>query len=661
MARIKLTQKNYKKFTKSALMPDRVSVSKETRADRLEIDKNMDLLQQCEHLYNSLQELRDKRKECVDYYFGDQLSRMVPDPDNPSVQISIERYAIKQGMTPLKMNLITSRIRQMVGVYEKQKLEDLAVARDGEKQTLGEMMSAAMQYVYQKANLYRANADGYREFLLSAIPCYRTGYEFDSNRKLSDVYVDLEDINLMFWDNNTFGQYFANVTTIGKLHEYTLLEILAKFAKTPERRRVLLDAFGEVSQRFSSEQQLSKTASKYRYSFYTPRDINKVRIIEVWKKEEREVYVCKDPLEMDSSSTYTIDIDQLQEVLQENKRRREEIASFGGDPNDAAVIDYEYRVDSEWVVRFLTPCGHVLYQAVSPYMHGSHPWAIGGYPLVNGRVQSVVNDLIPAQDMVNRLVMRMEFIRMNQAKGFGIVDLDVLEDSDLTVDEFAKQYTSAKGIAALRCQKSGGVNNVFARFSDEGGAGNDYQMLMSYISMIDQQSGSTNAIRGESGGSHESASRYMMETENSNNNTCDGEQWFNGLILERDKKLMKLVQQYYSESRYMNIAGEKYSEESKYYDPDKIRQTEFDLSLLQQPSSGVVRMMMNDTINTLLQYGAIDGSVALEAMQAYGMDDLARIKKRQDEAMAQQQAAMQQAAAQQQEPAQQKQQQIAQQ
>lgn len=639
MARIKVTRDNYKKFSKSALLPGRKSRMHETPSDMVMLSKNVTLLNECEYMYSSLQDFREKRQECIDYYFGNQLSRLVPDPDGCG-QISLEKYAIKQGMTPLKMNIITSRIRQMIGVYEKQKLEDLTLARDRDEQKLGEMMSVAMQYVYQNNNLYRANADGYREFLLSALPCYRVGYDFDSNRKLSDVYIDLEDINKMFWDNNTSGLYFKNISTIGKLHEFSLLEILSKFAKTPAMRRALLSAYDEVQRTYPLNQQFSRDNSQRKYSFYTPYENYKYRVIEVWRREESEVYVCTDPLD---DEPYVINVNQLGSIIAENNRRQSEMSAFGGDPADAATIDYEYRVDTEWVVRFLTPCGHILYQAVSPYAHSSHPWAIGGYPMVDGRVQSLVYDLIPAQDMVNRLVMRMEYIRMNQAKGFGIIDLDVLEDSDMTVDEFARKYTSPKGIAALRCKGVGNVNNVFARFTDDGGTNSDYQMLSTYIEMINQQSGSTDAARGEKGGSHESASRYMMETENSNNNTCDGEQWFNGLILERDRKMMMLMQQYYTGIRYMNIAGHQYSEEAKYYDADKIRQTQFDLSIVQAPSSGIVRMQMEDTLKTMFEQGAIDADTWLQSTASYGADKILQVKKANEEKMAAQQQAMQQA------------------
>lgn len=642
----KITKDNWRKYTKSALMPGYDKKHAISQQASVEIEKNVALLQKCERMYNSLQSVREAYQECANYIYGDQLGRMIPDPEGCK-PISIRNYAIKQGMTPLTMNLITSRVRQMVGVYSKQKLEDLVVSRDKDKTKLGEVMSTAMQYLYQKGNIYRINTDGYRDFLIGAIPIFRTGYDFDSERKLSDVYADLEDLDYMFWDDNTSGNYFKNISTIGKLHEFSQQEILTRFAKTPAMRTLLLNAFAECNSNLGT-QQFTKDKTEKTVSFYTPTNPDKYRIIEVWTKEERQVLVYIDPLEK-GGVEHIVDIDKESWIVEENNRRRVQIMQYGGDGNDAATIDYEYRCDTNWVVRYLDISGHVLYKAESPYAHGSHPWALGGYPMVKGRVQSLVHDMIPAQDMINRLVMRMEFTRMNQAKGFGIVDKKVLEDSNVSEEDFAKAYTSSKKIMALYTQGAGGIDKVFKRFNDEGGTNSDAMMLQTYITILDQQSGSTDAARGERGGSHESASRYMMETENSSNNTADGEQWYNGLILLRDYKLMTLMQQYYSGKRYLNIAGAEYSEESKYYDSDKIKETLFDLSILQRPSNGVVRMMMNDTIATLLQYGAIDGDTALQAYQDYGMDALLKIKQRnQEKAMEMQQAALQQQAAMQQ-------------
>ena len=93
--------------------------------------------------------------------------------------------------------------------------------------------------------------------------------------------------------------------------------------------------------------------------------------------------------------------------------------------NDAALIEYEYKVDQEWVVRYLTPNGYVLHQSVTPYLHGSHPFTIGAYPLVNGEIHSMVGDTINIQRMINRLIMRIEFSRMNDAKGFALVSPNI--------------------------------------------------------------------------------------------------------------------------------------------------------------------------------------------------------------------------------------------
>ena len=127
-------------------------------------------------------------------------------------------------------------------------------------------------------------------------------------------------------------------------------------------------------------------------------------------------------------------------------------------------------------------------------------------------------------------------------------------------------------------------------------------------------------------------------TENSSNNIADMVDWFNGLVRLRDYKTMKTVQQFYKDRRYIEITGKKYSEESKWYDPEKVRNSQFDLSLIESQSSGVFRAKGEDALLFMLQNGIIDGQMYLEnTTMPFADNMLEGLKRRQDEA-AQQQA-----------------------
>lgn len=95
---------------------------------------------------------------------------------------------------------------------------------------------------------------------------------------------------------------------------------------------------------------------------------------------------------------------------------------------------------------------------------------------------------------------------------------------------------------------------------------------------------------------------------------------------------MQVIQQYYTDRRYLNIAGKDYSEESKWYDPDKVRNSQFDLALIENQSQGMFRVQNENVLMMLLQNGAIDIETYLESSSSPFADKmLERIKQKQQE------------------------------
>lgn len=596
------------------------------QAERV-FEKNQRLLEYFHRLYQSLQDVRNERERNKRYYFGDQLGDTIKDPQCPNREITEREYYARQGIMPLTMNVIRKVGKAIVGVYRQEKLEPLAVARDRDEQKLGEMMSVALQYAYQQNNLDETNARGYEEFLISAIPCFRIGYEWDSSREVSDVKVSLCDINRMAWDDNTTGQYFENISCIGYLHDFTLGAVLAKFAKTRGEKEQIIQIYQHCTNNTDYyTQQLQQDNRKSNIDFYNPLNPNQCRVIEIWCKEEYDSYICHDTAK---GELFSIDINEEEYITAANQKRIADVISAGGSPDDAQLIEYEYKVNERWVVRYLTPNGYVLHQSVTPYWHGSHPFAIGAYPLIDGEVHSLINDTINPQRMINRIIIRTEFIRMNEAKGFGIINKKVLDKSGISEAQFANAYTSPDAIIALEFEDG---TNPFIRYSDVGGSQSDSEMLIKYFDILDQMSGTHGAMRGEVAKSGTPASLYAQEAQNANNNILDGQAWYNGLIRIRDYKMMMVMQQYYDDVRYLNIAGHDYEEESKWYNPDKVRNSKFDLQLIQSTSSGITRALNEELLTQLLTQGAIDPISYLESTSAPFADKLlSKLKSRQAE------------------------------
>ena len=75
---------------------------------------------------------------------------------------------------------------------------------------------------------------------------------------------------------------------------------------------------------------------------------------------------------------------------------------------------------------------------------------------------------------------------------------------------------------------------------------------------------------------------------------------------------MQMIQQFYNDRVYLDIAGTDYSEEAKWYNPEKAKNAVIDLSLTDGNNSPAYQMLQNDFVFQLFQTGAIDVKSLLE-------------------------------------------------
>lgn len=623
----KLTKNNYKRFTRKNLLPNTDGSKPYSAVSDQMFQQNLQLLDRFHRYYDSLQDFRKNRERCKNYYFGDQLSDKVPDSQGCGL-VSEEELMKRQGITPMSLNIIRKAVKAVLGVYCQSNFEPLAIARDRDEQKLGEMMSVAMEYVYQNQNLPEINTRGCEEFLLSAMPGFRVGFDINQERKSSDVVVSLIDDNRIGFDPNTTGQYFENISCIGYLHDMSIGEVLAKFAHSLTETMQIRQIYKDCEMQYSATgQTFNKDTHRSQIDFFRPLQSEQCRVIEIWTKEPRNSFYCHDTAK---GEQYFVSIEDEQSLIAENNRRILEMVQAGGTAEDAALIDYEFRIEEKWVVRYLTPTGYMLRQEETPYAHGSHPFVIGAFPLVDGEIHSFVEDAINPQRMTNRLLSRIEYQRMNDIKGLFVVNKKIREKSGVTLNEIAATITSPAGVVELDWE---GGEEPFKQYHSTSSKQDDVQMLGQYMNLLNEITGAHGAMRGEQAKSGTPSSLYAQETQNANNNIADMMQWYNGLIRKRDYKIMQVIQQYYTDRRYLNIAGKDYSEESKWYDPDKVRNSQFDLALIENQSQGIFRAQNENLLMMLLQNGAIDVETYLESSTSPFADKmLERIKQKQQEA-----------------------------
>lgn len=635
----KLTKHNFKKFTRKNLLPDADGNQPSSSGAKELLEQNMELLELFHRDFDSLQTLREKNDRCWRYYKGDQLSDLVYDPDSCGM-ITEEKYLRNQGMIPMSMNIMQEPITNILGVYRKSRLAPFAISRDRDEQKLGEMMTIALEYAYDNLNLNELNGKGFLQLLNGALVPFRVGYGRDDERHCSDAIVELCDLNRMAWDDNTSGLYFKHITRVGYLHDMPMSKVL-KFANNQNEVERIMQIYRDCQSAYSYQQQHVRDDRKKNISFYTPLNPEHCRVIEIWTKETQRLYLFHDiakGIEIESDSQYD------EGIVAENQHRQMEMLEAGGNIEDASLIEYMgFSTIDKWVVRYLTPNGYVLKQEETPYWHGSHPFVIGGYPMVNGEIYSLAERLINIQRVYNSTFMSNRYIRMNQAKGAGMVNKKILERSGVTAKQIAEIYTKPNAIIELDWEAG---EELFKPFANNSQNYVDEVTPQKCLELMDKISGNTGAIRGEAPKSGTPSSLYAQQTENSTNNIEDLIQWYNGLIKERDYKLMMVIQQYYQDRRFLNIAGKQYSAESRWYDPDKVRDAKFDIALIESTTTGIARAQNEEFLQNLFASGQIDIVTYLEnSSMPFADKILERIKSRQEE-QAQQQADQAQAYAQ---------------
>lgn len=132
----------------------------------------------------------------------------------------------------------------------------------------------------------------------------------------------------------------------------------------------------------------------------------------------------------------------------------------------------------------------------------------------------------------------------------------------------------------------------------------------------------------------------MQQTQNSTTSLTDLFESYREVREDRDMKNLKLIQQSYTEPKYININSSGRINEAL-YDPEQVRNTEFDLSISESTAAPAYRMVMNDFLMQMFTMGQVTVEELLENGTFPFADKLLQsIQARKQEAVAAQEAAI---------------------
>lgn len=560
-----------------------------------------DVLMEAQHYWNQMEDFRKDRERNKRYTYGYQWDDMIC-VDGKT--ISEEEFIKSQGNVPLKNNLIRRLVKSVLGVYRSQMKEPTCTARDRDEQKLGETMSTILQCNMQLNRMTEVYARTMEEFLISGFIVHRKSYGWRNGKE--DCWTDYVQPNNFFIDNNMRDFRGWDVGCLGEVHDISFGQLCEQFATSAEDYRRLRDIYKWAARK----EYLASYAERFGYSrlqnydFLFTSEPGRCRVIEVWRKEQKPRYRCHD---YQNGDIFKIDVeDYYKSVIAVNEERMQMAKSMGMPEEEIPLIKATWFVDDFWYFYYLSPFGDILREGETPYEHGSHPYVFKAYPFIDGEIHSFVADVIDQQRYTNRLITLYDWIMRASAKGVLLMPEDCLPDG-VSIEDIAESWTEFNGVIVYKPSKSGKMPEQVANNSTNIGIA---ELLNIQLKFFEDISGVTGALQGKAGFSGESAAHYNQQTQNATMTLLDLLESYSGFVIDGAYKDVKNMQQFYDGKRVFNIAGKSGAQIE--YDPKKIRDVEFDLSITESTTTPAYRHLANDILMQLWQAQAISVEQLLE-------------------------------------------------
>lgn len=599
---------------------DTVVMSSQQSGDR----RAFDILMEAQHYWNQMEDFRKDRERNKRYTYGFQWDDKICVDGETMTE---EEYIKRQGNVPLKNNLIRRLVKSVLGVYRSQSKEPTCTARDRDEQKLGETMSTILQCNMQLNRMTEVYARTMEELLISGFIVHRKSYGWRNGKE--DCWTDYVQPNNFFIDNNMRDFRGWDVSVLGEIHDISFGQLCEQFASSPEDYRRLRDIYKWAAKK----EYIASYAERFGYSrlenydFLFTSEPGRCRVIEVWRKEQKPRYRCHD---YQNGDIFKIDVKDYQKcVVAVNDERIEMAKSVGMPEEEVPLIKATWFIDDYWYFYYLSPFGDILKEGETPYEHDSHPYVFKAYPFIDGEIHSFVSDVIDQQRYTNRLITLYDWIMRASAKGVLMMPDDCLPDG-VSIDDIAEGWAEFNGVIVYKPSKSGRVPEQVANNSTNIGI---TELLNIQLKFFEDISGVTGALQGKPGFSGESASHFQQQTQNATTTLLDLLECFSGFVVDGAYKDVKNMQQFYDSKRVFNIAGRSGAQIE--YDPKKIRDVEFDLSITESTTTPAYRHLANDILMQLWQAQAISVEQLLEHGDFPFADELLQSIKSQKEQLEQ--------------------------
>lgn len=599
--------------------------------------ESLDVLEEFHSCWASLEDVRRKARRSFMYAYGDQWGDLIKDPDT-GAYITEGELIKKNGKVPLKNNMIAPILSNIDGQLRTMQTKTVCAVRDQKEAKIGEMMSVAIEYVHDINDLNELDANTLKSALVSGFAPQRI--EYGPNAALGnrqDIWVFQTNPNRVFFNSNLEDVRLWDITHIGEVMDMPIDDVVRAFAHSAKDEAWIRDIYGDVDDKHYTNSNALQGDENSNMTFHNASKSNLCRVIFGWKRVTRDAYFYHDTMRgsfgyVDYTPSNKAAIDEM------NKARLAEARNAGINEEDVLLVDYEYRKEAYWKYYYLSPSGHVLQSGRSPYWHGEHNYVLGMPVFVWGQLLNFVEQFIDQQRAINRTATLIDFIRGTSSKGVLVVDDEAFEG--MSREDVIDEYVRYNGVLFVKLKPGQNISNVVQQYNSGASVAGDFELLNLQLKLINEISGVNSAMQGHAPHSGTPAALYAQQAQNSSLNLKGIFDSFKNFRKRRDTKIMKMVQQFYTSEKYINLAGKDYSEEAKMFKPKLVQNAEIDLTVTDGYNTPAYQMLANDFLMELFRAQALDVKTLLEnSSLPFAAKILEGIKRKEQEMQQMQQGA----------------------
>lgn len=600
---------------------------KKTKQLDSDTEKGLRLLEQAKVFWDARYAIRQKRKRAKRYLMGEQWSDLMVDPFTEET-LTEKEFIEKSGRLAIQNNLLRPIVFNLIGQYRQIQPSPTAISRSKGKEELADQITGALRYALDLNDAKEIDASEILEMALSGTCAFKTRYKWMPDVNRADVSVEIVDQTRLFHNTDLADRRMRDLYFVGEIHDYSMDEIISDFAKDKQDEQRLREIYGEDrDSHYIDYMTTSESQRRDSLDFFTPYNLDKKRVIEVWVKEYAWVTFAHDY----ADGRYYITDESMEDIAWKNQARIDEANMIGIPDFEVPLIDIEERYEPMWNVYFLSPYGEILYHAQTPYKHELCPYDLGIYPFIDGEAVGLVESIIDQQRQFNRLLSLLDQSIQSSNKGFWMIPKSVLGNE--TEEDWIKKTTSYGNYVFYddTLVKAGTVPQHFHGQSIPVGAG---ELANLQKDLMKEISGVVGSIQGLEAKAGTPASLYAQQVSNASTTQNDIFQYYNSVLRRRNKKISLIQREFYEETRFIKTASFTKAGFNNLYDPIEIMDMDFDVVMTESTNNPVYRQMIDDYLLNFVTAGLIPFEDFLETTSLpFSQALLQKIKERKEQMM----------------------------